>query len=45
VRAPHSVPLLVVLALLGACERDEVPARLQVLDGDTEFGRALIALR
>jgi hypothetical protein len=45
VRAPHPVPLLVALALLGPCERDEVPARRQVLDGDTEFGPALIALR
>jgi cytochrome c len=43
VRARHSVPLLVALALLGACERDEVPARLRVLDGNPEFGPALIA--
>jgi cytochrome c len=43
VRAPYSAPLLVVLALAGACDRDEVPAHLRVLDGNPEFGPALIA--
>lgn len=42
VRARHRCGLLVVLAMLGACE-DEVPARLRVSGGDAERGRALIA--
>jgi cytochrome c len=43
VRASCSGPLLVALALLGACVPDEVPAHLRVLDGNPEFGPVLIA--
>ena len=42
-RAPCAAPTLVALALLGACEREEVPAQLRVFDGSPEFGQALIA--
>ena len=41
-RTPYA-PTLVALALLGACEGEEVPAQLRVIDGSPEFGRALIA--
>jgi cytochrome c len=35
--------LLLALALVGGCERDDVPARLRVVGGDPEVGRVLIA--
>jgi cytochrome c len=35
--------LLLVLVVLGACERDDPPARLRVIDGIPELGRVLIA--
>lgn len=35
--------LLALLVLLGACERQEAPARLRVLGGSPELGRVLVA--
>lgn len=35
--------LLLLLMLLGSCERQEAPARLRVIDGNPDFGRLLIA--
>lgn len=35
--------LLLVLALAGGCERNDVPAHLRVVGGDPEVGRVLIA--
>jgi cytochrome c1 len=37
------MPLVLFLALIGACERDEAPAALRVLGGNPEFGQLLIA--
>jgi cytochrome c1 len=39
----HVAPLVLGLMLLGACERDGVPAEQRVFDGSPEFGRVLMA--
>jgi len=37
------MPLVLLLALTGGCERDEAPAALRVLGGNPEFGQLVIA--
>jgi cytochrome c1 len=39
----YRLALLVALALVGGCERADVPAHLRVAGGDPEAGRVLIA--
>jgi cytochrome c len=36
-------PLVLVLVILAACEQEEPPARLRVIDGDPDLGRVMIA--
>lgn len=40
---PRHGLLLLILVLIGACERDEPPAHQRVVDGDPRLGRMLVA--
>ena len=43
VQSSSAIALGLGLFLIGGCERDEVPAALQVYGGSPEFGRVLMA--